>query len=610
MFKKLLLIGLLSLGLYSCDDALEITQDGELNDKTLFQSVANMQLFLNETYDRVSVQSDILVSSLLTDEVGLGSAGFSNDTHRFFIFSTNGFASSIWNQHYQAINYANRLIRGAENVTPAPSEVAAYNNILAQARAIRAFAHFQLLTYYSTDLSNDNAPGVMKLDFVPTAQEKVQRSTNGEVFALIESDLLFAENNLTTATTGADSWTFFNKNSVNALRARMYLYRKNYVLAEQYANLVITGPNAPTLASCAFTNSTNIPATSAFTPIPVTNPFSAGQSSALTSMEGVSATAANSPAYRRMWTDQIQGEIVLSLKRATNNANFGSQYNTNQSNLSGGPLFDMSRNLYGAYSQPLGGISIPNLTGGSSSGTTITVTSTSGLLVNMDLTLSSGTGSFAPNTVVTSIINTTQFTVNQAPTSALVGATITATLSAQDFRRWSFVDRTSTFQANPLTATKANEVIVIDKYPGKTGNAGSNDLKIFRISEMYFIKAECRVRANDLPGAAAAIQLVRQARNYVASATVPTPVYSSNTNALSDILLERRKELAFEGHRYIDLKRLGIEAGVTVTDRYSQDAVNASALSPANINVTDYRFTLPIPQNELNVNPMLQNPGY
>jgi hypothetical protein len=311
-----------------------------------------------------------------------------------------------------------------------------------------------------------------------------------------------------------------------------------------------------------------------------------------------------------MWTDQIQGEIVLSLKRATNNANFGSQYNTNQSNLSGGPLFDMSRNLYGAYSQPLGGISIPNLTGGSSSGTTITVTSTSGLLVNMDLTLSSGTGSFAPNTVVTSIINTTQFTVNQAPTSALVGATITATLSAQDFRRWSFVDRTSTFQANPLTATKANEVIVIDKYPGKTGNAGSNDLKIFRISEMYFIKAECRVRANDLPGAAAAIQLVRQARNYVASATVPTPVYSSNTNALSDILLERRKELAFEGHRYIDLKRLGIEAGVTVTDRYSQDAVNASALSPANINVTDYRFTLPIPQNELNVNPMLQNPGY
>ena len=59
MFKKLLLIGLLSLGFYSCDDALEITQDGELNDERLFTNVANMQLFLNETYDRVSVQNDI-----------------------------------------------------------------------------------------------------------------------------------------------------------------------------------------------------------------------------------------------------------------------------------------------------------------------------------------------------------------------------------------------------------------------------------------------------------------------------------------------------------------------------------------------------------------------
>jgi hypothetical protein len=533
MLKKLLLIGLLSLGFYSCDDALEITQDGELNDERLFTSVANMQLFLNETYDRVSIQNDILVSSLLTDEVGLGSAGFSNDTHRFFIFSTNGFASSIWNQHYQAINYANRLIRGAQFVTPAsPAEAASYNNILAQARAIRAFSHFQLLTYFSTDLSNNNAPGVMKIDFVPTAQQKLPRATNGEVFGLIESDLLFAQNNLTTATSGADSWKFFNTNTINAFRARMYLYRKNYPLAEQYADNVIA--SGISLASCAFTNSANLPATSAALPVPT--PYTADQVTALTSMESVTATAANAPVYRRMWTDQVQGEMVFSLTRANNNANFGSQYNTNQSNLSGGPLFDMGRTLFNLYAQPLGG-------------------------------------------------------------------------GAEDFRRWSFVDRTSTFQVNPLTATKNNEVIVIDKYCGKNGSAGSNDLKVYRISEMYFIKAECRVRANDLPGAALLIQTVRQNRSYTGG-VVPLPVYGNATAAYADILLERRKELSFEGHRYIDLKRLGTEAGVTSTDRYSQDSVNSSATNPANINVTDYRFTLPIPQNEINVNPMSQNTGY
>lgn len=529
MFKKLLLIGLLSLGFYSCDDALEITQDGELNDERLFKNVANMQLFLNETYDRVSIQNDILVSSLLTDEVGLGSAGFSNDTHRFFIFSTNGFAASIWNQHYQAINYANRLIRGAQLVTPAASEVATYNNIVAQARAIRAFSHFQLLTYFSQDLSNNNAPGVMKIDFVPTAQQKVPRASNGEVFGLIESDLLFAQNNLTNSTTGTDSWIFFNVNSIDALRARMYLYRKNYTLAEQYADNVIA--NGPALASCSFTNSAGIPQTSAALP-----PYTAAQVTQLTATEGVTASAANAPLYRRMWTDQAQGEIVFSLRRANNNANFGSQYNTNQSNLGGGPLFDMGRTLFNLYAQPLGG-------------------------------------------------------------------------GAEDFRRWSFVDRTSTFQANPLTATKNNEVIVIDKYCGKSGNAGSNDLKIFRTSEMYFIKAECRARANDLAGAALLIQTVRQNRSYTGG-VVPLPIYGNATAAYADILLERRKELSFEGHRYIDLKRLGTDAGVTSTDRYSQDSVNSSATNPANINVTDYRFTLPIPQNEINVNPISQNTGY
>ncbi|MDP2161003.1 MAG: RagB/SusD family nutrient uptake outer membrane protein, partial [Flavobacterium sp.] len=87
-------------------------------------------------------------------------------------------------------------------------------------------------------------------------------------------------------------------------------------------------------------------------------------------------------------------------------------------------------------------------------------------------------------------------------------------------------------------------------------------------------------------------------------------VYGNATQAFADILLERRKELAFEGHRYIDLKRLGTDAGVTETDRFIQDSENASATNPYNISVTDYRFTLPIPQGEINVNPLVQNPNY
>ena len=75
-------------------------------------------------------------------------------------------------------------------------------------------------------------------------------------------------------------------------------------------------------------------------------------------------------------------------------------------------------------------------------------------------------------------------------------------------------------------------------------------------------------------------------------------------------MLERRKELAFEGHRYIDLKRLGADAGVPGTDRDATDGANSNAISPLNILLGDYRFTLPIPQAEININPLIQNPGY
>ena len=542
MIKKFLLIGILSLGVFSCQDALDITQDGELNDETLFTNVENLQLFLNETYDRVNIQNQIMLSSVLTDEVGMGSAGYADQTHSFNIFTTNGYASAIWNQNYGAINYANRLLRGATYFTPSPEEEAIYNNIIAQARYIRAFSHFQLLTYFSTDLKDDNALGVMKVDFVPTAQQKVPRSTNGEVFALIEEDLDFAQANLTNPTTGTDNWKYININAVNALKARMYLYRGMYSQAETYADALINNPEI-SLATSTFTLPTNFPLTSDTT---VPTGGNTGSSSldappppgiqfALFQMDRWNAPT--SPVYRKMWVDTDQGEIIFSLSRLNNATNLSMWYNTNNSSETGGPLWDMGRNLFELYTQPLGG-------------------------------------------------------------------------GAEDFRRWSFVDRSSLIVADPSLGTYLDDVIVIDKYPGKLGGHGANDVKVFRLSEFYFIKAEARVRAGDLVEAANLIREVRQARNYILGAVVPTPVYTNQTEAFADILLERRKELAFEGHRYIDLKRLGIDAGVTETDRYFRDSENASATSPSNISVTDYRFTLPIPQAEINVNPLTQNPEY
>lgn len=531
--KKFSLLLLMCAGLFvnSCEDATNIIQDGEFGEAATFRSVEDMQLFLYEVYDRVSIQNEIGFTAIVTDEVGFGNqnAGQNRDLYGYILNSNDGFANGIWAGQYNMINYANRLLRGAARVTPEVGEEAAYNSIIAQAKALRAFGHFQLLTFYSTDLTDDSALGVILMDRVPGIAEELPRNTNGEVFALIESDLADAYANLIDPTVGSvpnsKPWTFVTKNAINALRARMYLYRENYPLALQYANQVIADSPALTPA----------------TPVPAGTVGSTAWNTAY-----YNATAPTNP-YRRMWADFDRGEIIFSLDRPVGKGAVAGLFYFNRTNFTGGSYHDMGRNLFNLLEQGNG-------TNGSS-----------------------------------------------------------------DIRRYAYIDPTSridngtgtyTGSTDPSYTTdpsyQLNDALLIDKYPGKAGADLNSDLKVFRVSEMYFIRAEALVAAGDLPGAALAVKAVRDARTFRAPFPV-LPVYASATDALTDILLERRLELAYEGHRYIDLKRLGAVTGQTV-DRYTRDCELVTTCSIAN---GDYRFTMPIPIEEMNTNAQIQqNPGY
>ena len=143
-------------------------------------------------------------------------------------------------------------------------------------------------------------------------------------------------------------------------------------------------------------------------------------------------------------------------------------------------------------------------------------------------------------------------------------------------------------------------------------NAFNNDHKVIRLSEMYLIRAEGRAFAGDLVGVATAIKAILDRRYPTAQ---PLPVYATATEAWKAILDQRRLEFAFEGFRYVDIKRLGTLAGITGLDRdaadYSSSSANYPAANPSNLPLTSFKWTLPIPQDELNANPSVQqNPGY
>ena len=154
-------------------------------------------------------------------------------------------------------------------------------------------------------------------------------------------------------------------------------------------------------------------------------------------------------------------------------------------------------------------------------------------------------------------------------------------------------------------STRAGQIL-INKYPGSSTGQLSNHVKLFRSSEMLLVKAEVEARQGKLGEAAASVQELRLKRSM--GSLPPVPTYNNLQEALRDILLERRKELCYEGHRYLDLKRVGPEVNVGI-NRAPVDAATFSA--PRELGATDYGFTMPIPRNEVDANPtILQNPNY
>src|SRR5690606_18211045 len=92
---------------------------------------------------------------------------------------------------------------------------------------------------------------------------------------------------------------------------------------------------------------------------------------------------------------------------------------------------------------------------------------------------------------------------------------------------------------------------------------------------------------------------------------ISMPTITDAQSAWKAILNERRVELAFEGARYLDMKRIGAKAGSEGFTRYAKDCqINGAC----NLPVSSYKMTLPIPVGEMNGNAVLtadsQNPGY
>jgi hypothetical protein len=118
--------------------------------------------------------------------------------------------------------------------------------------------------------------------------------------------------------------------------------------------------------------------------------------------------------------------------------------------------------------------------------------------------------------------------------------------------------------------------------------------------ELYLIRAEGAARAGDAASAMSDVNTLLG--NRWKTGTFPGYSVASATEALDTVLLERRKELAFRGLRWTDLRRLNAEGVNTIT--LTRNLFGQTYTLKPNSDL----YTLPIPPDVINLSGMPQNP--
>jgi hypothetical protein len=161
--------------------------------------------------------------------------------------------------------------------------------------------------------------------------------------------------------------------------------------------------------------------------------------------------------------------------------------------------------------------------------------------------------------------------------------------------------RTSRKMFLPLADRPANE----------QNHAPLNRLEL-RYADLLLMHAEASNKLGQDGKALTSLNLVRARANRLSSGTV-LPRTSSGTQLLNDIWLERRLELAMEGHRYYDLVRqhrlVDVIKAFNISQATSNDPYDKGKVKDQ---ISDKNTLFPIPTNQIQLSggTVTQNPGY
>lgn len=234
--KRILYI-LMPAFLLSCENMLDEVPRNFVSRSNYYQNEADAQGAINGAYAAIGPDFFGITYYLLIELQGdflngRGSQAPISLVDRVLDQQNIGRANTSWGSMYTAVNRANAVLDNVPNISNMNEEIR--TRILAEAHLLRALSYFELVRGWG-------AVPIRTSESTDLSELAIPRSPESEVYALIEADLLAAEQGLPlsvgTDTGRASVW------AAKMMLAHVYLTRGDYAQAAEKANEVINSGN-------------------------------------------------------------------------------------------------------------------------------------------------------------------------------------------------------------------------------------------------------------------------------------------------------------------------------------------------------------------------------
>ncbi|MDR5591196.1 RagB/SusD family nutrient uptake outer membrane protein [Christiangramia sp. SM2212] len=222
------------LALSGCsDDFVEVDSQDE-NSEDYFNTPEEYDLALVGAYDLLqSTYLNVMLGEIASDNTLAGGESATDvpgiqEIDDMEHTPVNQQLRDIWSWMFAGVNRANYVLEFQDKI-----DFEGKNEIIAQARFLRAYYYFELVKWFG------DVPLAVNERIQFGEQFDIARSPKEDVYALIEEDLMFAASNLpaTQAQEGR-----ITSGAAQALLGKAYLYQNKFAEAAAAFELVINGP--------------------------------------------------------------------------------------------------------------------------------------------------------------------------------------------------------------------------------------------------------------------------------------------------------------------------------------------------------------------------------